>query len=167
MSRSRVSGRNGLKLSRCLKCIDFSYTKVRILAPQPASLCFSTYFCSFVKCPRTRGMRGARSCLRIAKTQNEDSDFRVCLCRPISVSRFHKRASHGPAVPSGNNAAIDVVKPRQKSSARESECGALVSPNAGNTLKQPLDRHGSRLTTFDDRLNDVGRKVSNRRSRRM
>jgi len=44
-------------------------------------------------------------------------------------------------------------------SACKSECGALVSPNAGNALKQPLDRHTSGLATFDDGLNNIGRKV--------
>jgi hypothetical protein len=36
-------------------------------------------------------------------------------------------------------------------SGSKSECRALVSPNARNTLNQPLDRHGARLATFDER----------------
>ena len=47
-----------------------------------------------------------------------------------------------------------------KISASKPEGGALVCPNAGHTLKQPLDRHGSRLETFNDRLDDVGRQIS-------
>jgi hypothetical protein len=35
------------------------------------------------------------------------------------------------------------VKLREALQVSKSEHGALVSPNAGNTLKQPLDRHGS------------------------
>jgi hypothetical protein len=86
-------------------------------------------------------------------------------------------------VPSGSNAAIihcEAARGRRFStnSANESECdalwptrspknsaskskrGVLVSPNTRNALKQPLDRHGSRLATFDDRLNDVGRQIA-------
>ena len=47
----------------------------------------------------------------------------------------------------------------QKYSTSKSEDGALVSPKVGNTMKQPLDRHGSGLTTFDNRFDDIGRKV--------
>ncbi len=33
-------------------------------------------------------------------------------------------------------------------------------PNAGNTLKQPLNGQGSGLATFDNSLNDVGRQIA-------
>jgi hypothetical protein len=33
-------------------------------------------------------------------------------------------------------------------------------PKCGNALQQPFDGHGSRLATFDDRLNDVRRKIA-------
>jgi len=48
----------------------------------------------------------------------------------------------------------------KESSTSKPECGALVSPNARNTSKQPFDGHGSRLATFDDRLDNVGRQIA-------
>jgi hypothetical protein len=53
-----------------------------------------------------------------------------------------------------------VIGALVRNSVSKSECGALVGPNAGNALKQPLDRHGPGLATFDDRLNDVGRQIA-------
>jgi hypothetical protein len=47
-----------------------------------------------------------------------------------------------------------------RNSVSKSECGSLVGPNAGNALKQTLHGHRSRLATFDDRLNDVGRQIA-------
>src|SRR5947199_4559374 len=48
----------------------------------------------------------------------------------------------------------------KKSSTGKPECGALVCPNAGNTLKQPLDGQGSGLATFDNSLDDIGRQIA-------
>jgi hypothetical protein len=45
-------------------------------------------------------------------------------------------------------------------STSKPECGALVCPNAGNTLKQPLDGQGSGLATVDNGLDDVGRQIA-------
>jgi hypothetical protein len=117
-----------------------------------------------------RKMRANTGHLRCAglspyrKTEDQGADFGVCLCGAILVSRFHKRIA--PAL--GAARAMSGHSRREaapcsalvKNSSSKSEDGALVSPHAGNTMKQPLDRHGSRLATFDDCFDDIGRKVS-------
>ena len=45
-------------------------------------------------------------------------------------------------------------------SIREPECRALFRPGAGNSLQQAFDSQGAWLAPFDDRLNDIGRKIA-------
>src|SRR4029079_19699137 len=86
----------------------------------------------------------------MCRIRMKNADFRVCLCRPILVSRFGETLD-GVVASSGT---------KSTSPGGKSKRGALLRPHAGNPLQQSLDGQRSLLSPLHNDLEDVGCKIA-------